>query len=141
MTENTITVSVRLSKKDANRLKNKAIENNMTKAILLKKIILDYLDKDITHTNILQEQMINLNEKIDKLDTKNEFFEQLFYTFLENWFAAHPRIDNSDNSILHKAAVNRRNEFIRIFISDIYNDNGELYDILFANHVEGETDE
>ena len=37
MTENTITVSVRLSKKDANRLKNKAIENNMTKAILLKK--------------------------------------------------------------------------------------------------------
>ena len=46
MTENTITVSVRLSKKDANRLKNKAIETNMTKAILLKKIILQIFFKN-----------------------------------------------------------------------------------------------
>ena len=50
-------------------------------------------------------------------------------------------IEEKDQKIIWKNSVARRNEFMDKFIANIFNEDEELYEHLFANKVEDETDD
>lgn len=133
------TVATKLSNTELNLFKAKALEKNYTTSELLREIILKYLDNDVCHENLLQSSMLNLMKKIDVLASKQEFFEQLFYCWLAQWFLTHPKIEEDEKTII-KNSINRRNDFINSFIANVYNENEELYELLFANKVEEDTE-
>lgn len=132
------TISTRLNDTQYKLFKIKAIEKNYTTSELLREIILKYLDKDMSHENLLQASMVNTMKKIDQLNDKTEFFQQLFYCWLSQWFLTHPKLEEKNQNIIIKNSIVRRNEFISRFISSVYDQNQELYEILFANKAENE---
>jgi hypothetical protein len=132
-------VSTKLSTSQLNLFKAKAMEKNYSTSELLREIVLQYLDNDVCHENLLQSSMLKIMEKVDNLDAKHEFFEQLFYCWLAQWFLTHPKIEEDQKTII-KNSINRRNDFINSFIANVYNENEELYELLFANKVEEETE-
>ena len=58
-------------------------------------------------------------DKIEYIDAKQEFFQQLFYAWLANWFLTHPAMEEKDQKIIWKNSVARRNEFMDKFIANI----------------------
>lgn len=132
------TISTRLNDTQYKLFKIKAIEKNYTTSELLREIILKYLDKDMSHENLLQASMVNTMKKIDQLNDKTEFFQQLFYCWLSQWFLTHPKLEEKNQNIIIKNSIVRRNEFISRFIGSVYDQNQELYEILFANKAENE---
>ena len=132
-------VCTKLSNSELNLFKAKALEMNYSTSELLREIILKYLDNDVCHENILQSSILKVMQKVDALGAKQEFFEQLFYCWLAQWFLTHPKVEE-DEKIIIKNSINRRNDFINSFITNVYNENEELYELLFANKVEEETD-
>lgn len=131
--------SCRLNSEQMRRLDSKAKEKGIPRSMLIKHIILEYLDKDITHTNILQASMQKIIEKMNNVSEKQEFFQQMFYSFLVNWFASHPQINDDSESLLN-SSIERRDNFAKNFINDIYNNSDQLYETLFANSVEDQED-
>lgn len=132
------TIATRLNDTQYKLFKIKAIEKNYTTSELLREIILKYLDKDMSHENLLQASMVNTMKKIDQLNDKTEFFQQLFYCWLSQWFLTHPKLEEKNQNIIIKNSIVRRNEFISRFIGSVYDQNQELYEILFANKAENE---
>ena len=132
-------VCTKLSNSELNLFKAKALDMNYSTSALLREIILKYLDNDVCHENILQSSILKVMQKVDALGAKQEFFEQLFYCWLAQWFLTHPKVEE-DEKIIIKNSINRRNDFINSFIANVYNENEELYELLFANKVEEETD-
>ena len=53
------TIATRLNDTQYKLFKIKAIEKNYTTSELLREIILKYLDKDMSHENLLQASMVN----------------------------------------------------------------------------------
>lgn len=132
------TISTKLNDSQLKLFKIKAMEKNYSTSELLREIILKYLDKDMSHENLLQASMVNTMKKIDQLNDKTEFFQQLFYCWLSQWFLTHPKLEEKDQKIIIKNSIVRRNEFVSRFIGSVYDQNQELYEILFANKAENE---
>lgn len=138
---NNNTISTKLNETQLKLFKTKALEKNLTTSELLRQLIINYLDSEVTHENILQSQLVKVMDKIEYIDAKQEFFQQLFYAWLANWFLTHPAMEEKDQKIIWKNSVARRNEFMDKFIANIFNEDEELYEHLFANKVEDETDD
>lgn len=142
-TDSPITTSVascRLNTDQMRRLDAKAKEKGLERSILIKHIILEYLDKDIEHINLMQASLMNIGEKIDKNSTKLEFFMQMFYSWLVNWFAVNPTPPDTSETFVN-ASIKRRDSFAQNFCDDIFNDATSLFENLYQNTVEGDTDE
>lgn len=137
----TCSVCTRLNVDQIKRLDIMAAEKRLNRSLFVREIILDYLDKDLEKENIIESNLERIEQKIDKKNSKDEFFMQYFHAWILTWFASHPQITQKDSSTFVKATTERRNHFDNLFVSKIYNVSGELYDSLFANHVENETDD
>ena len=132
--------SCRLNSDQIRRLDAKAMEKGLERSVLVKYIILEFLDKDIEHTNLLQSAITNVANLIEKNSRKQEFFQQLFYSWLVNWFAVNPTPSDTSEAFV-KSTIERRNTFAKNFMEDIYNDATELYESLFADSVENQSEE
>lgn len=134
----TLTVSTRLTLLQRKKLDGIAKSKGISISLLIKHIIVSYLEEHenlLDTNNILQMQILDIKEEIKKVATNQEWFEQLFYTWLETWFMNHPKIENNRLE-LAKEARNRRNKFIEIFNTKLYIENGNLYDRLIAESLE-----
>lgn len=131
----TNTASCRLNTDQMRRLDAKAKEKGIERAMLIKYIILEYLDKDIEHANLMQAAITNVSDKIDKNSRKLEFFFQMFYSWLVNWFAVNPTPEDTSEAFIN-ASIERRNVFAKNFSEDIYNDATELFESLYSDNVE-----
>lgn len=133
-------LSTRLNRDIKEAFESTAKEKGLNSSMLLKHIVISYLEnrkKDLEESSLIQAQLISLKEKINKLETKEEWFQQLFFCWMENWFAAHPKIEDEKQAILiAKSSRKRRDDFINAFNNAIYQDDKILYDTLFANAVE-----
>lgn len=132
--------SCRLNTDQMRRLDAKAKEKGLERAMLIKYIILEYLDKEIEHVNLMQAAITNVSEKIDKNSRKLEFFQQMFYSWLVNWFAVNPTPEDKSETFV-KASIERRNAFAKNFSEDIFNDATELFEMLFADSAEEQSEE
>ncbi len=139
-TRNSSIASCRLNTDQLRLLDAKAAEEGLPRSMYIKHIILEYLDKDITHTNLLQASIMNVNTEIQKNTQKIEFFMQMFYSWLVNWFAANPKPEDVSETYI-KESISRRDAFAKNFAEDIYNDSAELFESLFADSVESQTEE
>ena len=136
-------ISTRLNLIQKKKLTGIAKSKGISTSLLLKHIIVSYLDEkeDIIESNaMLQMQLIDVKKEVQKIGVNQEWFEQLFYTWLENWFLSHPKIDESNAINLAKTARLRRDKFVDIFNTQLYNENKTLYDTLIANSIEENND-
>ena len=138
-------VSTRLTQDQKRKFEILANEKGLNVSILLKHIINEYITNhmsNLENNNLIHMQLINLRDDVKKLSVKEEWFEQLFYCWLENWFLSHPKIEDTENLILMaKNARNRRNEFIKKFNENVFNEDEIIYDRLFMNAQEGKKEE
>lgn len=132
--------SCRLNTDQIRRLDAKANEKGLPRSMMIKHIILEYLDKDIEHINLVQASIMNLQDEVHKSSRKTEFFMQMFYSWLVNWFASNPRQDNVSDTFLQDC-ISRRDSFAKNFTEEIYNDSTELFESLFADNVEHQKEE
>lgn len=135
LSRKTNTASCRLNTDQMNRLDAKAKERGLPRSMLIKQIILDYLDEEIEHTNLIQQQLVNVMAKIDKNEKQVEFFQQMFYAWLVTWFGSHPKNENLTATQIN-STLERRNTFINNFINGIFNEDELLYETLFHNGEE-----
>ncbi len=130
----TNSLSTRINTDQIRKFDSIAKEKGFTRSILLREIVIDYINKDITNENLLQESVTNLITKINKQDTKIEFFMQFFYAWLAVWYKSHPQTENDES--IQVQAIQRRNKFADAFSKEIFNDMEELFDKLYANNEE-----
>lgn len=140
MTTTSNTASCRLNTDQMRKLDAKAKEKGLPRSMLIKHIILEYLDKDIEHVNLIQASIMNLQNEVEKSSRKTEFFMQMFYSWLVNWFASNPRQENVSEAFI-KDSISRRDNFAKNFTDEIYNDATELFESLFADNVENQRTE
>lgn len=130
----------RLNTDQIRKLDLKASEKGLSRSVLVKHILLSYLDKETEHTNIIESALITVMEKLDRNSQKQELFQQLFFCFLSNWFLQHPKLEEKNIDVLAKSAAERRDAFVKGFISNFYNESGDLFDMLLASSNEKETE-
>lgn len=132
--------SCRLNTDQIRRLDAKANEKGLPRSMMIKHIILEYLDRDIEHVNLIQASIMNLQDEVHKSSRKTEFFMQMFYSWLVNWFASNPRQENVSETFIQDS-IARRDNFAKNFTEEIYNDATELFESLFADTVEHQKEE
>ena len=130
-------LTVRVNTDIVRKFDAKAKERGLTRSLLLRQVVIDYLNKNITNENILQQTMTNLISYVKKQDSKLEFFMQFFYAWLAIWYRNHPQTENKAAKI---QAIENRNKFAHAFSKEIYNDMQDLFDILYADNEEKEND-
>lgn len=132
--------SCRLNTDQMRKLDAAATEKGLPRSMMIKHIILEYLDRDIQHVNLLQASIMNVNAEIQKNSRKTEFFMQLFYSWLVNWFASNPRPTDVSETFI-KDSIARRDTFAKNFTDEIYNETTELFESLFADNIEHQKEE
>ena len=137
MTEKTNTAACRLNTDQMRLLDMKAREKGLPRSMYIKDVILRSLDEDVEHINILQAALMNVQDEIRKTNQKLEFFQQMFYSWLVNWFASNPKPDNVSETFI-KESIARRDAFAKNFADAVYNDTTELFEMMFAENVENQ---
>lgn len=136
---NSNVASCRLNTDQIRKLDAKACEKGLPRSMMIKHIILEYLDRDIQHTNLIQASIMNLNDEIKKNSRKTEFFMQLFYSWLVNWFASNPKPEDVSETFI-KDSITRRDNFAKNFTEEIWNDATELFESLVSDNVEHQSE-
>lgn len=131
----TSTAACRLNTDQMRKLDRLAEDKGIPRSMMVKHIILEYLDRDIEHVNLIQASIMNLQDEVHKSSRKTEFFMQMFYSWLVNWFASNPRQENVSETFIQDS-IARRDNFAKNFTEEIYNDATELFESLFADTVE-----
>lgn len=126
-------ISARFNTDIIRKFDTKAQEKGLTRSLLLRQIVIDYINKDTINDNILQQTMTNLITHVKKQESKLEFFMQLFYSWLGIWYRNHPQVDNQEAKV---QAIENRNKFANTFATQIYDEMQELFDILYADNGE-----
>lgn len=130
-------LTVRVNTDIARKFDAKAKERGLTRSLLLRQIVIDYINKNITNENILQQSVTTLISYVKKEDSKLDFFMQFFYAWLGIWYRNHPQVDSKEAKI---QAIENRNKFAHTFAKDIYDEMQDLFDILYADNEEKNDD-
>ena len=137
----TNTISARFNDDQIDLFDLKAKEQKLSRADLLKKIVLNYLEDQVSNKNLMLGAITSMKEKLDRNETKMEFFMQLFHAYLALWFQSHPLSDETKNSVTARAALNRREQFESNFMKNVFNQYESLFSKLLADNLENEEEE
>lgn len=127
-------LSARFNRDITRKFDIKAKEKGLTRSLLLRQIVIDYINKDITNENLLQASVTNLITKVNKQDSKLEFFMQFFYSWLAIWYRNHPQTEGNESIKIQ--AIENRNKFAQTFSTQIFDEMEDLFDILYADNGE-----
>ncbi len=131
----TNTVSTRLNDDQIEILDMKAKKDGVTRAELLKHIILNYLADEVNSQNLMLGAISSIQERLEKNDTKTEFLLQLFHAYLAMWFQSHP-LSGEGSAVKAKAAIEQRDKFEKKFINSVFNRYESLFSKLLATNIE-----
>lgn len=132
----TNTISARFNDDQIDLFDLKAKEQKLSRADLLKKIVLNYLEDEVSNKNLMLGAITTMKEKIDRNETKMEFFMQLFHAYLALWFQSHPLSDDTHNIINVRAALTKREQFENNFMKNVFDQYESLFSKLLANNIE-----
>ena len=135
MKEKTNTASCRLNTDQMRLLDMKAREKGLPRSMYIKDVLLRSLEEDVEHINLLQSGLMHVQDELRKNNQKLEFFQQMFYSWLVNWFASNPKPENVSETFI-KESIARRDAFAKNFAEDVFNDATELFEMMFAENVE-----
>ena len=132
-------IGTRLNPKQKKEFDLLAKEKGMSTSLLLKQVILDYLEdetKKITDFDILNTLFLEQKKKIEQLSVSQEYFTQLFNFWLNTWFMSHPKINDETYKEKMNMAIKRKDDFINLFNEKGYDENKTLFQINFMNEIE-----
>lgn len=134
----TSVVTFRLNSDQLRLLDLQAAELGLERATFCRKVVVEYLKG--SDANLINAALLNLQKKQKDLDTKLEFLEQLFETFLQNYLTHTIDIPDSEKQIAAANGKAKFEMFINSFYSNLYNQNVSLFDRLNARLQENTND-
>lgn len=127
-------ISIRISKEIYDLLELKGRERRKTVSMYVRDIVIKEVDSK--PKELLQVGLVNIHEKQTYLDKKIEFLGQLFVFFLTTWFSQHAPIPKEKSEEVSILAEKRKNTFMELFATEIFNTNGTLFDSINADSNE-----
>lgn len=137
-------LSTRISKEDFKKFDELCRNEKISRSILIKRMIKSYIEKDISETELLQECITKLIEDQEKQNQTLDLYLQFFEYFLTYFFEKHPDIGDvsTENKKRNILAANRKvQKMENLFMEHIYQTDKSMFDRMFANHVEGESND
>ena len=128
--------SFRLNRNQIDKLDFICTQKRIRRSVLIKNIVLDYLEDNTTNINLLEKNIISLREEQIKNNEKLEFFFQLFYNWLATWYASHPKISDENAQLIANNAVKRRDAFSKLFMEELFMENSSLFETLYTRLLE-----
>lgn len=138
--EETGVIHIRLTKDQIRILDAMAKSKKYTRNFYVKQILIKEIFKKEETENILLSSQNKILDILNRQETESDYFRGLYLAFMTQWFFAHPSPENISKTESLMAAK-KKALFIEKYNNEIYEEAGNLYDKLFANNIENQTDD